>query len=250
MSSPERLQKLLASAGVGSRREIEQWIKEGRIKVNRITATLGDKATPQDRVTLNGKPLRLSNVEYIKHRVLIYHKPIGEVCTRTDPENRPSVFEKLPQLRQGRWIMVGRLDINTCGLLLFTTDGELANRLMHPSYQVEREYAVRVLGEVTKETLDALRKGVTLNDGPAAFDSIVDAGGTGANHWYHVTLHEGRNREVKRLWESQGVVVSRLMRVRFGEIQLPRLLRPGTFRDLDETEMRSLYRNVELKVQG
>jgi 23S rRNA pseudouridine2605 synthase len=176
----------------------------------------------------------------------MYNKPAGEVCTQSDPEGRPTVFQRLPPIRAGRWIMVGRLDINTDGLLLFTTDGELANRLMHPSSEVEREYACRVLGEVTPEMLLSLQEGVELEDGKASFLRIVDAGGEGANHWYHVVLAEGRNREVRRLWESQGVKVSRLIRVRYGHIELPRYLRTGHHKELDVRDLRKLYESVGL----
>lgn len=242
----QRIQKLLSQAGVGSRRQIEKWIVEGRIEINRKPAQLGDHATENDFITLDGRPIKLNILMPSKRRVLLYHKPIGEICTRSDPENRKTVFESLPQLRSGRWIAIGRLDINTCGLLLFTNDGELANRLMHPSYEIEREYAVRVLGEVTDEMIERMLKGVTLDDGVAKFDSIRDAGGEGANHWYHVTLHEGRQREVRRIWESQGVTVSRLIRVRFGPVELPRHIKPGKYEDLTESEIKVLCHIVGL----
>jgi 23S rRNA pseudouridine2605 synthase len=180
--------------------------------------------------------------------VLLYHKPVGEICTRHDPEGRANVFANLPKLKTARWIAVGRLDINTSGLLLFTTDGVLANKLMHPSAEIEREYAVRVLGEVTDDMLKAMKSGVELEDGMAHFDSIVDAGGTGANRWYHVMLREGRKREVRRLWESQGVRVSRLQRIRFGDLTLSRSLRPGKWRDLEAEELKNLYESVGLKL--
>ncbi len=229
----ERLQKVLARAGYGSRRQIESLIEQGRIQLNRRTARLGDRVRPGDRVKVSGKLVPASRLRGKQTRLLAYHKPVGEICTRRDPENRPTVFENLPRLRGGRWIAIGRLDINTSGLLLFTTDGELANRLMHPSQQIEREYAVRVRGEVNEEILANLRQGVLLDDGPARFERIEDAGGEGSNHWYHVIVCEGRNREVRRLWESQGVTVSRLIRVRFGTVTLPRNLRPGQWRELD-----------------
>ncbi len=244
----ERLQKLLATAGLGSRREIEGWIEQGLITLNGQPAKLGDKADKDDRITVKGKPVRFSSVQQ-RSRVIAYHKPEGEVTTRKDPQGRFTVFDHLPRLREGRWIAVGRLDYNTSGLLLFTNDGALANALMHPSHEVEREYAVRVLGAVNNGQLQAMRDGVMLEDGVASFDDIRDAGGTGANHWYHVTLREGRNREVRRLWEAQGVKVSRLIRVRYGAIELGRSLRPGRWRDLEVKEMAALYREVDLKFE-
>lgn len=242
----ERIQKLLAAAGIASRREAERLIEAGRVSVNGNVVSLGDKAELSDTVRVDGKVIRLDRRPQIKHRVLAYHKPEGEVCTRSDPEGRPTIFDGLPRLRSGRWINVGRLDINTSGLVLLTTDGELANRLMHPSNELEREYAVRVLGEVSEAMLRQLRKGVELDDGPARFTSIRDAGGQGANHWYHVTLNEGRNREVRRLWESQGVQVSRLSRVRFGPIALRRGLKPGGWDELPRQEIDQLRQQVGL----
>ncbi len=229
----ERLQKVLARAGYGSRRQIETLIEQGRIQLNGRTARLGDRVGPGDRIKVNGKLVPASRLQGKRTRLIAYHKPVGEICTRSDPQDRPTVFHNLPRLRGGRWIAIGRLDINTSGLLLFTTDGELANRLIHPSQQIEREYAVRVRGEVNEQILANLRKGVLLDDGPARFERIEDAGGEGSNHWYHVILREGRNREVRRLWESQGVTVSRLIRVRFGPIKLPRNLRPGKWQELE-----------------
>lgn len=237
----EKIQKVLARAGLGSRREVERWIEAGRIRVNGKPARLGDRIGPKDRVSLDGKALtNLWNTP--RARVIAYHKPVGEVCTRKDPEGRPTIYDHLPPLPHGRWIGIGRLDLNTSGLLLLTTDGELANRLMHPSREVEREYAVRVLGEVRPEDLEALQTGVELEDGSARFDRIVDAGGSGSNHWYHVILREGRNREVRRLWEALGHAVSRLIRVRYGNIELGRALRPGKWRELTPAETGELYR--------
>jgi 23S rRNA pseudouridine2605 synthase len=246
MIMKERIQKLLSRAGYGSRREIERWIEAGEILVNGQPATTGQAIDENDRVSLRGQRLHLESRLHATPKVLMYNKPAGEVCTQHDPEGRPTVFQRLPPVRAGRWIMVGRLDINTDGLLLFTTDGELANRLMHPSSEVEREYACRVLGEVTPEMLIALQEGIELDDGKASFLRIVDAGGEGANHWYHVVLAEGRNREVRRLWESQGVKVSRLIRVRYGYIELPRYLRTGHHKELDVKDMRKLYESVGL----
>ena len=244
----EKIQKVLARAGYGSRREIEGWIEAGRIKVNRQLAKLGDRIGPDDRVSLDGKPLtRLHHAP--RRRVIAYHKPIGEVCTRQDPEGRPTIFQHLPRIQNSRWITVGRLDINTVGLILLTTDGELANRLMHPSSQIEREYAVRVLGEATDEKLQQLQQGVMLEDGMAHFDRILDSGGEGANHWFHVMLKEGRNREVRRLWEAVGLKVNRLIRIRFGNIELGRKLRPGKWRDLEAAEMQTLLQHVGLAQQ-
>jgi len=236
----ERLQKILAQAGYGSRRQLEEWIKQGRVKLNDKTAELGDCYVPGDKLKVNGKLVPVSKLRRKETRVIMYHKPIGEVTTRSDPEGRKTVFDSLPKLGNGRWIAVGRLDISTSGLLLFTTDGQLANKLMHPSSEVEREYAVRILGEVGKETFTALTEGVMLEDGVAKFDKIIDGGGEGANHWYNVILREGRNREVRRLWESQGVTVSRLMRVRYGPITLPRAVRPGKTQDLSDREIKAL----------
>jgi 23S rRNA pseudouridine2605 synthase len=242
----ERIQKLLAQLGYGSRREIEQWIRHGRIVLNGGIAQLGDRYKTGDRLILNGQVLNLDGRLEIPTRVLVYHKPTGEIVSRRDPEGRPVVFTQLPRLLRGRWIAIGRLDINTQGLLLVTSNGELANRMMHPSRQMEREYAVRILGTPGEEMLARLRRGVTLEDGEARFETIQDAGGEGANHWYHVTLREGRNRIVRRLWESQGVVVSRLMRIRFGDITLPPRLRARTFMELPPDEVNRLLQSVEL----
>ena len=242
----EKLQKVLARAGFGSRRQIERWIEEGRITVDNMPATLGARISPGQLIRVDGRAVP-THVFDSQPRVLIYHKPEGEVCTRSDPQGRPTVFEKLPKLRGARWIAIGRLDYNTSGLLLFTTDGELANRLMHPSREVEREYAVRVLGKVDDDMLARLKQGVMLEDGPAHFDAITEAGGAGANRWFHVVLREGRNREVRRLWEAVGVKVSRLIRVRFGPIPLPPHFHAGRTVELDEAASAALYDSVELK---
>jgi 23S rRNA pseudouridine2605 synthase len=245
-SPPERIQKVLARAGVGSRRQIEAWIKEGRIKINGKLAVLGDHISSKDKVKVNNRIIDLADAEAGKIKVLAYYKPSGEICARSDPKHKKTVFDSLPKISKGRWINIGRLDITTIGLLLFTNNGELANRLMHPSNQVEREYAVRVLGTATESQLQSLTKGVKLEDGLAKFTDIVDSGGEGANHWYHVVLMEGRNREVRRLWESQGLKVSRLIRVRFGSYILPRSKRPGNFWDLKEAEIKALSQDVDL----
>lgn len=239
-SMSEKLQKLLANAGLGSRREIEGWISAGRVSVNGQTAKLGDRANATDDLRLDGHLISRHKLVRRKLKVLMYHKPVGEVCSRNDPEGRKTVFESIPRLNDGRWISVGRLDITTTGLLLFTNDGELANRLMHPSVEIEREYAVRVLGEVSEATLKQLTDGIELEDGPAKFERLSQGGGEGANHWYHVVIKEGRNREVRRMWESQGVTVSRLTRVRFGPLGLDRRLPLGGFRDLDAQELKLL----------
>jgi 23S rRNA pseudouridine2605 synthase len=233
---PERLQKVLAQLGIGSRREIEEWVIAGRISVNGLPAALGQKIGPDDRVKCNGKLIALKFAARAP-RLLIYHKPEGEIVSRDDPEGRPSVFERLPLLRKGRWIAVGRLDFNTSGLLLFTNDGTLANRLMHPRYELEREYAVRVFGKLTDEQIEALTTGIELEDGPARFGALRDEGGEGANHWYRVTLSEGRNREVRRLFEAVGLTVSRLMRVRYGPVSLPSKLKRGMWMELPEADV-------------
>lgn len=226
----EKLQKHLARIGLGSRREIERWISAGRITVDGKPAKLGDRVTDKNRVCVDGKFVTL---EKLKTRMLIYNKPEGEICTRHDPEGRPTVFEALPKMKVGKWINIGRLDVSSSGLLLFTNDGELANKMMHPSSQFEREYTARVLGDVTQAKLDRLLKGVALEDGRAKFESIKAAGGQGANRWYKVMVKEGRNRLVRRLWESQGMTISRLIRIRYGEVTLPRDLRQGASREIN-----------------
>lgn len=241
----EKLQKILADFGVGSRREMERWIEAGRVSVDGKLAKIGDRALPDAKIRVDGHLLHLDIKQRTQERYLVYNKPEGEICTRSDPEGRPTVFDTLPQLRNGRWVMVGRLDINTSGLLIFTTDGQLANRLMHPKYQIQREYAVRVLGKPTEECLRNLTTGVQLEDGLAKFTYIRDAGGEGANRWYHVGLNEGRNREVRRLWESQGMAISRLTRVRYGCVELPRQLKRGKFDDMDREVVKYLKKMVQ-----
>jgi len=243
---PEKIQKVLANLGLASRRQIEQWISAGRISVDGKVAKLGDRVTNRAKISVDGRLVKIIPSKSLVIQVILYHKPIGEVCTRSDEKNRKNVFANLPVLQNARWIMVGRLDINTSGLLLFTNNGELANRLMHPSSQIEREYAVRALGKVDKNILDRLLREVQLEDGEAHFDKIKYIGGQGANQWYHVVLHEGRNREVRRLWESQGVTVSRLSRVRFGDVILPRSLRRGQWMELSRQAVEKLLRKVGL----
>jgi len=238
----EKLQKVLARAGLGSRRVMEEGIAAGRVSVNGKIAEVGDRVTEEDTIRVDSRYIRTVSADesIARRRVLMYHKPEGEVSTRTDPEGRPTVFDRLPGLKHGRWVAVGRLDINSIGLMLFTTDGELANRLMHPSSEIEREYAVRVLGDVTPDMLKTLRSGVVLDDGMAHFDDIIDQGGEGANHWYHVVVKEGRKREVRRLWESQGLRVSRLIRVRYGTLSLPRSLHVSHWKELDAKDIDAL----------
>ncbi|MCP5445142.1 MAG: pseudouridine synthase [Chromatiaceae bacterium] len=243
----ERIQKLLANAGFGSRRELERRIAAGEVRVNGKIAKLGDRILPTDKVMIGqhqvGNRRLLENVQH----TIVYNKPEGELVTRSDPKERPTVFQRLPKLDTGRWIAVGRLDINTSGLMLFTTDGELANRLMHPSGQIEREYAVRVLGEVTESMLNRLVNGVELEDGTARFEHVVESGGEGANRWFHVVIMEGRNREVRRLWEAVGAQVNRLKRVRFGPVMLDTRLLVGKWRELNSEELNKLQELTGLR---
>ena len=224
---------------------MERWIDAGRIQVNGERAKLGDRVSDTDRLQVDGRNIVPSPKNSVP-RVLLYHKPLGEVCTRKDPENRPTVYSRLPRLTGQRWISIGRLDINTTGLLLFTTDGELANRLMHPSTEIEREYAVRVMGEVEDEMIERLKEGVMLEDGPAKFTDVVASGGEGINRWFHACPLEGRNREVRRLWESQGLRVNRLKRVRFGPVFLGPELPVGRWRELKQNELDALSLEVGL----
>jgi len=245
----EKLQKVLARAGLGSRRELETWIEAGRVEVNGRKATLGDRVEPTDTVRVDGRVITTEAPEEQKVRVIMYHKPSGEVCSRNDPEGRATVFDNLPVLHGQRWVQVGRLDLNTSGLLLFTTDGELAHRLMHPSNGFEREYAVRVRGELTKEKRQAMLDGVLLEDGVSKFNNIIDAGGAeeAANHWYRVTLVGGKYREVRRLFESQELEVARLIRIRFGNLTLPPQLKTGRWMDLTEEQLNTMSAQVSLK---
>ena len=245
----EKLQKVLARAGRGSRREMETYISAGRVSVEGKTAYLGDRIDGTEQIRVDGHIVKLKAKEDDLCRVIMYNKPEGEMCTRKDPEGRPTVFDRLPPLENSRWVAVGRLDINTSGMLLFTTDGELANRLMHPSQKVEREYAVRVFGEVNEAMLQTLRAGVKLEDGPAKFQKITYKGGEGRNHWFHVVLSEGRNREVRRLWESQEVQVSRLIRVRYGDMEMKRQLPNGGWTELALGEVNYYRKLVGLTVE-
>lgn len=243
----ERLQKVLAARGLGSRREIETWIARGEISINGQVAKLGDRVGPADAIRWRGRVL--SQAQY-PEQWLAYHKPEGVMCTRFDPEGRPTIYTDLPRLRGQRWVSVGRLDLNTSGLLLLTTDGALAHALMHPSRGLVRQYAVRVLGEVAPETLQRLQDGVGLEDGIARFDTLEAAGGEGANHWFHVTVGEGRNRLVRRLWEAVGVTVSRLIRIRYGAVELGRGLKAGRTRALASAEVQALYQAAGLPCPG
>jgi 23S rRNA pseudouridine2605 synthase len=243
----ERLHKVLAAAGLGSRREMEDWIRAGRVVVNGQVATVGQTVGSRDRVIVNGKPVRLNlDVERLP-RVLLYNKPEGEIVSRDDPEGRPTVFMNLPRMRTAKWLAVGRLDLNSGGLLLFTTSGELANRLMHPRYEVEREYAVRVMGLLTSEQSKKLREGVEIEGTLAKFESIADQGGEGANHWYHVVIKEGKNREVRRMFDSVGLMVSRLTRVRYGSLRLPPRLKRGHHQELDREQVAALLKQAGLE---
>jgi 23S rRNA pseudouridine2605 synthase len=244
-TGPQRLQKLLSQAGFGSRRDMDDAVAEGRVTVNGVRATPGTRVGPNDVVRLDRRTVRLE-FDATLPRVILYHKPEGEIVSRDDPEGRPTVFGKLPTLARGRWVSLGRLDLNSEGLLVFTTSGELANRFTHPSYEVEREYAVRILGRVSPELELRLTTGVELEDGLARFDGIVEEGGEGANRWYRVRLHEGRNREVRRLFEAVGLTVSRLIRTRFGPITLPPQLKRGQWVELDNTSIAALLTGVEL----
>lgn len=243
----EKLQKVLANAGLGSRREMEKWIEQGRVSVNGQVATLGDRVESSDAIRVDGNPVTRQEKDTVC-RVLMYNKPEGEISSRKDPEGRATVFDRLPNIRNGRWIAVGRLDINTSGLLLFTNDGELANRLMHPKHEIEREYAVRVFGDVDQAMLNRLKKGVELEDGPARFTGIRPRTGEeeSINKWFDVTLQEGKNREVRRLWESQDVQVSRLIRVSYAGMALKKRLPQGAWLELELTDVNQLRKQVGL----
>jgi 23S rRNA pseudouridine2605 synthase len=249
LAETPKLHKVLAQAGMGSRLEMEQLIMEGRITVNNEPAHIGQRVQFGDHVKVNGKPIRF-RIEAPPARVIAYHKPVGEVVTHDDPQNRPTVFRRLPKLYQGKWQSVGRLDLNTEGLLLFTSSGELANNLMHPRFGLEREYAVRVLGALNKEEKQKLLDGVKLDDGFAQFGSIEAGGGEGANCWYRVTISEGRNREVRRMFEAVGHAVSRLIRIRYGAMVLPRGLKRGAWMELDEGDIKSLMQIAGSRPDG
>ncbi len=238
----QKLQKVLAAAGMGSRREMEDWISQGRVTVNGEVAVLGARVGAQDRILVDRRPVRWPFDEAALPRVLIYHKPEGEIVTRDDPKARKTVFESLPHVKNGKWIAIGRLDYNTEGLLIFTTDGALANRLMHPGFAVEREYAVRIMGELTREHMVTLTTGVTLDDGEARFERIMEEGGDNANRWYRVVLREGRNREVRRMFAAVGMMVSRLIRVRFGMVNLPARVKRGQMLELELSQVAALLK--------
>jgi len=242
----EKLHKVLARAGLGSRRQIETWIEEGRVSVDGKTAQLGDRVVGTEKIRVDGRPVSAKRLSQPPTRVIAYHKPEGQMVTRDDPQQRDTVFDHLPKLKEGRWIAIGRLDLNTSGLLLFTNNGELANALMHPSRQIQREYSVRVHGIASEAVLTKLTHGVELDDGPARFEEIVDSGGSGTNHWNYVLIVEGRKREVRRLWESQGLTVNRLIRVRFGSYELPPALRKGRHRQLTVKEINELRELADL----
>jgi 23S rRNA pseudouridine2605 synthase len=240
MSTDEKLQKVLARAGLGSRREMERVIEAGRVMVDGQKAKLGDRVSLDAKIEVDGRRLKLASPTQHRPRVLLYNKPEGEICSRSDPEGRKTVYDSLPQLHGERWISVGRLDFNTSGLLLFTNDGELANRLMHPSSVIDREYLIRIQGDVDDDMKQRLRDGVLLDDGVAKFTDIVDGAGEGRNRWFYCVVMEGRNREVRRLWESQGVKVSRLKRVRYGNIFIPSHVRVGQWIELNDREVGDL----------
>lgn len=243
----ERVQKILGRAGIASRREIERWIEAGRITINGRRATPGTRIVAGDRINIDGRRLKAEIFQTPMVRCLLYNKPVGLLCSRSDPSGRGTIFDRLPRLQSGRWISVGRLDINTAGLLILTTDGLLAHRLMHPSFTVEREYMVRVQGELDIDTQRLLRTEVTLDDGAARFKELQPAGGQGSNRWYRVVVDEGRNRLVRRVLEAQGVRVSRLIRVRYGKLNLPRKLATGRWQELDSRQIAGLFEQVGLR---
>ena len=248
--SGEKLQKILARAGLGSRRSVEKLIEEGLVKVNSRTATLGDRATSSDRISVRGKPVKRERLEIQPTQVILYNKPEGKVCTRKDEKGRDTIYSQLPKIHNSRWVSIGRLDLNTSGLLILTNNGELANRMMHPSYEMEREYTVRVFGEVSEDILKQVTKGVELDDGVAKFTRVMKMqsldDGDSINKWYKVIIKEGRYREVRRIWEAVGVQVSRLHRVRYGLFSLPRNLRRGKTQELTWRQINQLLKSVGL----
>lgn len=245
----ERLQKVLARSGMASRRELEKWISAGRISINGQVAELGARVCASDIIRVDGKVVNHNAGEALDRRVIIYNKAEGEICSRKDPDGRASVYDNLPRLKNGRWVMVGRLDYNTSGLLLFTNDGGLANALMHPSNEVEREYLCRIMGEVTDEMLLNLTNGVELEDGEAQFKSIEVGAGEGINRWFSAIVMEGRNREVRRLWESQGLQVSRLKRIRYGAVRIPHQLKRGQWQEMPGKDVNTMSNSLGLDVQ-
>ena len=246
----ERIQKYLSRRGLGSRREIENWIREGRIEVGGRNAVLGSTVSDGDLIAIDQQSHRVSLGPRTAPRIIVYHKPVGEICPRADSKGRPTVFDHLPRLRSARWIGVGRLDINTSGLLLFTTDGDLAHRLMHPSSGIEREYRCRIHGEVSRGRIDRMRKGITLSGYPCRFERVRVRGGRGTNRWYDVVVREGRYREVRRMWSAIGCTVNRLIRIRYGGISLPRDLKPGYHRSLYADELSGLLRDVSVETSS
>ena len=243
----QKLQKVLAGSGLGSRRDMETWIEAGRVSVNGTVATLGRRVSPGDRILVDNRPVKL-NLEDELPRVLIYHKREGEIVSRDDPQARTTVFEELPRVRNGKWIAIGRLDFNTEGLLIFTTSGDLANRLMHPSFEVEREYSVRIMGELSQEQMRSMTAGIQLDDGPAHFERIAEQGGESSNRWYQVIIKEGRNREVRRMFEAMGMMVSRLIRVRFGMVNLPPRVKRGQMLELESQQVAAILKWADLPV--
>ncbi|BBP04326.1 hypothetical protein TPL01_28480 [Sulfuriferula plumbiphila] len=243
----QKLQKVLAGAGLGSRRDMETWIEAGRVSVNGVTATLGRRVSPGDRVLADNRPIPLNFAAELP-RVLIYHKREGEIVSRDDPQARTTVFDELPRVRNGKWIAIGRLDFNTEGLLIFTTSGDLANRLMHPSFEVEREYSVRIMGELSQEQMRSMTAGIQLDDGTAHFERIAEQGGEGSNRWYQVIIKEGRNREVRRMFEAMGMMVSRLIRVRFGMVNLPPRVKRGQMLELESSQVAAILEWAGLPV--
>lgn len=238
----ERIQKFLANMGMGSRRSIEELIKQKKITVNQKPIDLGHMVYGNEIIHINGRRIYFKNTEKRESRLIIYHKPEGEIVSHSDPKHQKTVFQKLPKVKNGKWISIGRLDINTSGLLLITNDGKLANHMMHPSQQIDREYSVRILGEVTEDIINNIRKGVKLDDGIAHVDTFEHTGGEGANQWYRIILKEGRNREIRRLVESQNLKVSRLIRTRYGPLNLPSHLKRGQFMEIEKKNLEKIFK--------